>query len=173
MTSIRRLPRSLDPLPDESLPGYLLRLSHRLELSPLRLGRATGLALPNAGIPASCMLALRPDTIERFARATRLSTAETTSLTLASLSSRYPPVNTGFSFSGQRKQQRNVEGVFVKENWILSRSSRYCPHCPATTTSTQRPAPHTLPKPSHRGRSHPACVTTFSRCQPANQPSHP
>jgi hypothetical protein len=129
MTSIRRLPRSLDPLPDESLPGYLLRLSHRLELSPLRLGRATGLALPNAGIPAGCMLALRPDTIERFARATRLSTAETTSLTLASLSSRYPPVNTGFSFSGQRKQQRNVEGVFVKENWILSRSSRYCPQC--------------------------------------------
>jgi hypothetical protein len=27
------LPRSLDPLPDESLPGYLLRLAHRLGLA--------------------------------------------------------------------------------------------------------------------------------------------
>src|SRR5205814_5022871 len=97
--------------------------------SPLRLGRATGLALPASGIPASCMLALRPDTTARFARTTRLTTTEVTSLTLASLSSRYPPVNTGFSFFAHRKHQRHVEGVFVKENWVLSRSSRYCPQC--------------------------------------------
>lgn len=36
------LPRSLDPLPDEALPGYVLRLAHRLGLSPARVLRLTG-----------------------------------------------------------------------------------------------------------------------------------
>jgi RNA polymerase sigma factor (sigma-70 family) len=31
------LPSSLDPLSDESLVGYLLRLAHRLETSPARI----------------------------------------------------------------------------------------------------------------------------------------
>jgi hypothetical protein len=38
------LPRSLDPLPDESLPGYVLRLAHRLDRSPARIIELTGLA---------------------------------------------------------------------------------------------------------------------------------
>ena len=38
------LPRSLDPLPDESLPGYVLRLAYRLGLAPLRILQLTGLA---------------------------------------------------------------------------------------------------------------------------------
>jgi hypothetical protein len=37
------LPRSLDPLPAESLPGYVLRLAHRLDMSPGRLAALTGL----------------------------------------------------------------------------------------------------------------------------------
>jgi hypothetical protein len=37
------LPCSLDPLADESLPGYLLRLAHRLELAPIRILHLTGL----------------------------------------------------------------------------------------------------------------------------------
>ena len=31
MDELSPLPRSLDPLPDEVLPGYLLRLAHRLD----------------------------------------------------------------------------------------------------------------------------------------------
>ncbi|MER6897832.1 hypothetical protein, partial [Amycolatopsis sp. NPDC000740] len=41
----RPLPRSLDPLPDGSLVGFLLRLSHRLEIPPNRLARLAGLGI--------------------------------------------------------------------------------------------------------------------------------
>ena len=44
MTSLSPLPRSLDPLPEESLPGYLLRLAHRLGLAPVRILQLTGLS---------------------------------------------------------------------------------------------------------------------------------
>src|SRR6266545_3952858 len=44
-----RLPRSLDPLTDESISGYLLRLAHRLDMAPSRLVVAAGLlARPTA-----------------------------------------------------------------------------------------------------------------------------
>jgi len=43
------LPRSLDPLPDESLPGYLLRLAHRLGLAPARIMQLTGLTAGRDG----------------------------------------------------------------------------------------------------------------------------
>ncbi len=43
------LPRSLDPLPDESLPGYLLRLAHRLGLAPARIMQLTGLTASRDG----------------------------------------------------------------------------------------------------------------------------
>jgi hypothetical protein len=118
------LPRSLIPLPDESLPGYLLRLAHRLDLSPARLACLTGLAAASGRTPAGHMLALQPTTAATFAKATRLTTAEATSLTLTSLAARYPPVDLRF-----RGRQRLVHGVFVKENWIFSRFTRYCPQC--------------------------------------------
>ncbi|GGN30142.1 hypothetical protein GCM10011609_87700 [Lentzea pudingi] len=52
----RPLPRSLDSLPRESLPGYLLRLAHRLDLSPARVGALTGLTTPGhrPSRPAAC-----------------------------------------------------------------------------------------------------------------------
>ena len=37
MDRLSPLPRSLDPLADESLPGYMLRLAHRLGLTPIRI----------------------------------------------------------------------------------------------------------------------------------------
>jgi hypothetical protein len=49
MASLSPLPRSLDPLPDESLPGYLLRLAHRLGLAPIRVMQLTGLTTSQDG----------------------------------------------------------------------------------------------------------------------------
>ena len=49
MTSLSPLPRSLDPLPDESLPGYLLRLACRLGLAPARVMQLTGLTANHDG----------------------------------------------------------------------------------------------------------------------------
>lgn len=59
------LPRSLDPLPDETLPGYVLRLPCRLERAPGRTARLTGLTpvaradrggyVPVARAPCSAM----------------------------------------------------------------------------------------------------------------------
>jgi len=51
--TIHPLPRSLDPLPDESLPGYLLRLAHRLDLSPATVAMLTGLSTGKTGQVAS------------------------------------------------------------------------------------------------------------------------
>lgn len=122
-TPHRALPRSLEPLADESLPGYLLRLAHRLDLSPARLAAVTGLTLHSA-VPVSRMLALEPAMAEEFGRMTRLSATEVTGLTLASLSGSYPPLD--LAFSGRL---RLTHGVFVKENWVFSHASRYCPQC--------------------------------------------
>jgi hypothetical protein len=124
------LPRSLAPLPGEALPGYLLRLAHRLDLSVARLAAITGLASPAGGIPATRLLALDPDMSTVFARAARLSASEVSALTLASLAGRYPPLD--LRISGRL---RVTHGVFVKENWILSRSTRYCPSCLAGDNS--------------------------------------
>jgi hypothetical protein len=41
MTTVSALPRSLATLPDESLIGYLLRLSHRLDRTPARILQLT------------------------------------------------------------------------------------------------------------------------------------
>ncbi len=49
MDELSPLPRSLDPLPDEVLPGYLLRLAHRLDRTPARILQLTG---SRAGRPA-------------------------------------------------------------------------------------------------------------------------
>jgi hypothetical protein len=126
------LPRSLDPLPAESLPGYLLRLAHRLELSPTRLTVLTGLSTgEQSSTASSIVLFLPPDTAARFAHATRLSTAEVAELTLAGLAPRYPPLD--LQATGR---SRKVHGLLIRENWIFARSTRYCPDCLAGDGST-------------------------------------
>jgi len=121
------LPRSLDPLPWESLAGYLLRLSFRLDLPAGHVASLTGLTPGHASaskIPASRMLIMDEATTRAFARAARLSTGEATALTLAGLASRYPPLS--LSYLGRNRQPT---GIFTKEPWILARSTRYCPQC--------------------------------------------
>jgi hypothetical protein len=80
VAGIRPLPRSLAPLPGESINGFLLRLSCRLDLSAARVAALTGLA-PQGMVPAGRMLALDPATAVAFARAARLSTSEAVALT--------------------------------------------------------------------------------------------
>ncbi|MCX4745190.1 TniQ family protein [Kitasatospora sp. NBC_01287] len=117
------LPRSLDPLPDESVAGYVLRLSHRLNVPPGWLMYRTGLTGPrspnysNAGLS----IAMSDDIAAEFARTTRLSLEEVTALTLACFNGRYPPVTRAMSAS--------VVGRRPSETWLFQNSSRYCPDC--------------------------------------------
>jgi TniQ len=124
VTGTSPLPRSLDPLPDESLAGYLLRMSFRLGVPPGQVAALTGLIPGTGTIPASRMLVLDDAATLAFARAARLEAGEVTALTLAGLAGRYPPA--GLSYLGR---QRQPGGIFIKETWILSRSTRYCPQC--------------------------------------------
>lgn len=127
------LPRSLAPLPEESLAGFLLRLALRLDLAPARLAVAAGLSTTRqAGkVPIRYLLALDADTTERFAATTRLNPTEAQALTLATIRRTYPPVDPDFRFHRgyHAPPRRTINGVFVQERWILARTSRYCPDC--------------------------------------------
>ena len=119
-----QLPRSLVPLPDEALPGYLLRLAHRLDLTPARILQLTGLAGGDARFPCrtshELMIRLDPGAHEAFCRATRLDAAEAASLCLHPLAPRYPvgePAAHGKSL------------ILRADWWIFSTASRYCPDC--------------------------------------------
>lgn len=70
MGELNPLPRSLDPLPAESLPGYVLRLAHRLGLSPARVLQLAGLTTGTRGrvpTPRSLMMHLDTSAAESFA----------------------------------------------------------------------------------------------------------
>jgi hypothetical protein len=123
------LPRSLDPLPEESLPGYLLRLAHRLDISPLQVALHTGLST-NRGqnsVAASVTVAMNPAMTADFARATRLHPDEVTGLTLVSLADRYPFLRPGFIRS--RGAHRRAAAVSLRESWVFTHFTRYCPDC--------------------------------------------
>ncbi|MCX5006743.1 TniQ family protein [Streptomyces sp. NBC_00638] len=117
----RRLARSLDPLPGESLPGFLLRLSCRLERSPRRLAELCGLV--NGESCSQAYIRFLPDELKRRgARVLGLSVDEVTSLTLQRFSATYPPLE---------KMRLNAKraGFEAMVNWVASGSSRYCPEC--------------------------------------------
>lgn len=117
-------PRGLDPLTDETLPGYILRLAHRLDLPPARVIGVTGLR-PNTTIgTATAILGLPEQAIADFALATNLSRAEARELLLTALADRYPPLDP--YFLGRHGELRAVVGG---EEWVLTRSTRYCARC--------------------------------------------
>ena len=123
------MPRSLDPLPHESLPGYLLRLAHRLERTPGRIASLTGLAEPGSRgwrpVPAAAMLALDTWQARRFAEATRLSADEVENMGLRRLARRYAPLRgTG---TGSRVTVRDL--ARSSRYWVLIDATRYCPQC--------------------------------------------
>jgi TniQ len=132
MSAIRPLPRSLDPLPRESLAGVLLRLAHRLDLAPSRVAVLTGLGWQyprrsTVSVPVDRLLHLDTATAATFARATRLHPDEVTGLVLGSLGGRYPPVDINHQASdGVPRQAAGIPGL---SRWVFTRSTRYCPQC--------------------------------------------
>src|SRR5260370_12428522 len=124
MTDMSPLPRSLDPLPEESLPGYVLRLAHRLGQSPARILQLTGLA---GQLQASrgLMMHLDPPVAGSFARATRLTAAEIVGLCMSSMSGGYPQADPVI-----------ITGRPVTSPWVFTTATRYCPHCLAGDTGS-------------------------------------
>lgn len=121
----RPLPRSLDPLPGEGLDGFLLRLSYRLERSPYRIARLTGMIKPSgfAVMTFPHLMHLPPDRRQQFARATRLSPDEAGRLCLSNLAEQYPPTS-------PTPQTRGWAGSVPPGNhWVFSRATRYCSQC--------------------------------------------
>ena len=114
----RPLTRSLEPMAGESLAGYLLRLSFRLRISPLHLARLTGCASASSAVSSRHLL-LTLD-IQRFARATRLSASEASSLTLARWADRYPPI---------ARSRTGPGPPLILDDWLFAASPRYCPDC--------------------------------------------
>ena len=118
----RPFPRALDPLPGESIHGFVLRLSYRLNVSPLRIAHRSGLSNRRDKIPADYLLALPTDTAEAFAQAVRLSSSETHDLTLRRFTSTYPPLA-----KVRLDARRNT--TTAQNHWALNYASRYCPQC--------------------------------------------
>ncbi|MFD4018492.1 TniQ family protein [Streptomyces sindenensis] len=132
MSMGRPLPRSLDPLPGESLTGFILRLAHRLEIAPRRVAEATGLTTETTYgmILARYAVHLPPRVAADFARATRLSPAEVESLCLAPLSHRYGPYRPYVESETTAQKHQPVPA-----GWGTHRLSRYCPQCLASNSS--------------------------------------
>ncbi|MFI7643506.1 TniQ family protein [Nonomuraea sp. NPDC049400] len=127
------LPRSLDPLPGESLRGYVLRLSYRLEISPAQLTVLTGLipAVRRLGLPAhlphqipSRRLAFFDDAaaLGVFAESTRMTRQEAENLQMRSFSAlQLPDRGKGASDDLRR--------AAFETPWVFTAASRWCPQC--------------------------------------------
>ncbi|MFJ6247450.1 MULTISPECIES: TniQ family protein [unclassified Streptomyces] len=121
------LPRSLEPLPDESLPGFLLRLTHRLDLTPHQLARRVTLIPPDdphARVSAAHLLMMEPARLHAFAGVTRMTTADADALTLRSHADRYPALAQALVRPGSIPRPRRLS-----QPWLLMNHSRYCPAC--------------------------------------------
>lgn len=132
MPDSRPFPRSLDPLPEESLPGYLLRLAYRLDRSPAQVAAFCGLGDRRGRITADHLIALPPTAVDVFARTARLSASEANNLVLRRFADTYP------ALARTRTTNAQVTTVY-SDNWVLNLASRYCPPCLAgNTTAVQR-----------------------------------
>ena len=119
MPAPRPLSRSLIPIPGESLPGFLLRLSFRLSLPPALLAEATGLAPAGRGprLHAAQLTGIPEAASRTFTRMTRLTAGQAAQLGLASWQGRYPLPAAGAA----RRPLASRE--------VLAPVTRYCPEC--------------------------------------------
>lgn len=117
----RRMPRSLDPDPRESLAGYLLNLSHRLGLPPNEVAVRIGMeaALTTVSINIGYTITLPEAVATSFGHAAGLSPAEVNNLTLA----RWDGLL--FDTAAPAKAARTLHG----SGWINTSTTRACPQC--------------------------------------------
>ena len=125
----RPLARSLAPLPEESLPGLLLRLAYRLDRSPARIAFLCGLSRHQHRLPAEYLIALPAESSKALEAAASLRAGETGALTLSALAASYPPLATT-----RLGDSRNMASA--RRTWAFSLSGRYCPNCLAGDGST-------------------------------------
>jgi TniQ len=125
MPAPRPLGRSLLPIPGESLPGFLLRLSCRLQLAPARLVEVTGLALAgHSGTrsPAILLAGIPAPASQAFTRMTRLTADKVTQLGLVTWKGRYPlPAGA----------PKDVTAALppLDSRSVFAPATRYCPDC--------------------------------------------
>jgi hypothetical protein len=116
----------LDPLEGESLAGFVLRLAHRLHVSPHELARQTGLTEQDrlGRARASLSTLLSPAEVSRFALTTRLHPREVRAMTLEPFASRYPPAARSIDdVRAGRVYSMHTDG------WLFPTTARYCPRC--------------------------------------------
>jgi hypothetical protein len=116
------LGRSLVPIPGESLPGFLLRLSCRLQLAPAWLAELTGLKPDGhrgSRLPAILVAGIPAPAIHTFARMTRLTDTQAAQLGLSTWQGRYP-VPAAEAAAGLRR---------LNSRWGFAPGTRYCPEC--------------------------------------------
>ncbi|MFB7271000.1 TniQ family protein [Streptomyces sp. NPDC056244] len=122
------MPRSLVPLPGESMAGFILRLSHRLHVAPSNVTWRTGLTpyrVTGGMSPVRHLLMIEPPEVSAFAHATRMSTAAAEQLTLLPYLRHYPPV--AEALTRQPNDPPRARSIFP--SWLLVGSTRYCPAC--------------------------------------------
>ncbi|WP_193318007.1 MULTISPECIES: TniQ family protein [Streptomyces] len=111
--------------------GYLLRLSHRLDVPPLNLARHIGLhTQPTGGhLHQKLLLKLADQQIDLLARATRLTPTEAAGLTLDGWRDRYLPI---------ARSQPHQTRISWSDAWITLGIPRYCPQCLAGKDSADQ-----------------------------------
>lgn len=122
MTAGRPLGRSLAPIPGESLPGFLLRLSCRLNLPPARLAELTGLrtaGVRGSRLPPILVAGIPAPSLPAFTRMTRLTDGQASELGLATWQGRYPVPAAGTATGYRRADSRLV----------FAPVTRFCPEC--------------------------------------------
>ncbi|WP_179199907.1 TniQ family protein [Streptomyces sp. NRRL B-24572] len=118
----RRLSRSLAPLPEESLAGFLLRLSFRLERSPRRITELLGLGQRHSSIAYAHLRILPAPLAAQFAHRAHISTEEAHALTLQRFAQTYPALRR------VRADTPRIGGTALAQ-WAMTPSSRFCPEC--------------------------------------------
>jgi TniQ len=126
MPQPRPLSRSLAPLPGESLPGFLLRLSCRLNQPPARIAELTGIApdgRSGASLPVTLLAGIPEPARRTFTFMTRLGAGRAAQLGMSAWRERYAPlVIAGPDHAGAGYRRLNGE-------LVLAPVTRYCPDC--------------------------------------------